>query len=1500
MLVETQSASQIAFDFSALVREAGGDENTEQLAPIAPTPKAIEDDTKAEILYDAACMLAETLKYGGTLDAGTLRDVMVESFGATDAQGAWLWKDAYDAAEAAAVMVLRDGLTPRHGLDAILKVASLEPSQTKRSAEQVRLQQFSTPLPYAWVAVQAASLQSSDVVLEPSAGLGALAVFTLPYRVSSRGLYLNEIAPVRADLLERIFPTVPVSRHNAEQIRDRMPDLRPSVVVMNPPFSRSPGMKRIRRDADLRHIRSAYSALQDGGRLVAITSEGCHPAGAEWDGFFQGEKITPSLVFSAGVSGKVYTCRGTTYDSRLTVIDKVDVPAGEVFNPGRFADTVEDLHELVQEFCTQRALVETEPPKPKARAKAKAPKVTWRKAKIVPTRNNGEVEFVPVPVKGWDDGRLVGATPVLDALVNDEVADGSYSTWKPQSLEIEGATEHPTKLVQTAAMAAIKHPMPPYNPMLPRVVIDEGMLSDAQLESVFLAGHAHSQHIPGEVRIGSHWEIVRKAGAEVEPGVIDTGETLSEPVEFRQGWFLGDGTGAGKGRQVAGIIADNWLQGRKRALWLSQSDKLIEDARRDVEGVGGDPAIVFPLNKYTQAKPVTETEGIMFCTYSTLRQHGRNGNQSRLEQIVTWLAGGDSEADRHAWDGCIMFDESHAMANAAGMIARKGMRGDKKPSAQGLAGLRLQNALPNSRVTYVSATGASTVEGLAYAVRLGLWGTGDTTPFATRHKFVQAMESGGIAAMEVVARDLKALGLYQARMLAYDGVEVDILEHDLTDTQTGIYDEYAGAFKIIHHNIQAALEATNVTDDGKALNGQAKGAALSVFEGMKQRFFGHLLNGMKIPTLTKAIERDLDEGRSAVIQIVTTGESLMERKLETIPADEHEDLNVDLTPRDAVIEYLLHAFPTQLYEEYEDDEGHKRSRPVYDEDKNPVQCQQAVEMRDALVTKLASLPPVPTAIDQILHHFGDDAVAEVTGRSRRILRLTDPNGNTRFALRRRPASSNLSEAQAFMDGTKRVLIFSNAGGIGRSYHADVASANTQRRVHYLLEPGWRADQAIQGLGRTHRTRQASAPLFRPVTTNVKGERRFIATIARRLDALGAITRGQRNSQSDMGDGGRLFRERDDLESVHAKSALRMFYVDLWKGGIRRWSAELFQEATGLKLVFNDGSLREDLPPMPKFLNRMLALPIDEQNQLFGELERRVDALIEFAKERGTYEVGVEVLRGQSLRVAKREVLWTDPKSGANTELVEIIRKNKAQRLTVDQALAIYDRGGEEAQLVINTQSNRAAVCITTASISHNGEMIPRIKLVRPNRSESMPTYEFNRANWEPLGEDAWSKVWQDNYDALPSHITSRLWLAVGLLLPSWDKLKSEDVRVRRCITDDGQALIGRLFDAEEAVNARLAFGLEGELNLSGLDVMEMVLQKGNAVTLANGYRLARRRIMGLNRVEVEGPRLAAPDFPVVAGLGCQEEIIDYRNRAFVPNPDVCQALLNRWPVASMA
>ena len=190
---------------------------------------------------------------------------------------------------------------------------------------------------------------------------------------------------------------------------------------------------------------------------------------------------------------------------------------------------------------------------------------------------------------------------------------------------------------------------------------------------------------------------------------------------------------------------------------------------------------------------------------------------ARLGQIVEWL-GSD-------FGGVIVFDEAHAMASAAG---GKGSRGEQTPSQQGRAGLRLQHALPSARVVYVSATGATTVQNLAYAQRLGLW-SGEDFPFATRGEFVAAIENGGVAAMEVLARDLKALGLYASRSLSFDGVEYDMLEHALTGEQVRIYDAYAAAFQVIHNHLDAALAAANVTSVTGTLNAQARSAARSAF-----------------------------------------------------------------------------------------------------------------------------------------------------------------------------------------------------------------------------------------------------------------------------------------------------------------------------------------------------------------------------------------------------------------------------------------------------------------------------------------------------------------------------------------------------------------------------------------------------------------------------------------------------------------------------------------------
>jgi hypothetical protein len=1273
--------------------------------------------------------------------------------------------------------------------------------------------------------------------------------------VGSR-LVLNELAETRAELLERLFVGVAVTQHDAAHIHDHLDaTLRPTVVLMNPPFSAAAHVDGRVADAALRHLSSALTRVAEGGRLVAITGARVCPDNPSWRDAFIRLQERGRVVFTAAIDGRVYARHGTTIETRLTVIDRI--PAED---PTRFptsqalATDLAMLLDWVTRLVPPRAMV-TPPP-----SGAAAP-ITVPTAVLRPQRGAATGGISPAP--SIDGVEL--AYESIDWIPGGggRITDALYEGYGLQSIHIPGATAHPTRLVQSAAMASVAPPKPSYRPRLPASVVAGGLLSDAQLESVIYAGEAHSGYLAGAWMVDETFDVVSAAPEDAEGA-----------VRFRRGWMLGDGTGAGKGRQVAGILLDNWLRGRRRALWVSKSDKLIEDAQRDWSALGQERLLITPLSRFRQGMPIRLEEGVLFTTYATLRSDARTEKVSRVRQIVDWLGA--------EFDGVIVFDESHAMANAAG---GKGERGDQASSQQGRAGLRLQHALPDARVLYVSATGATTVHNLAYAQRLGLWG-GEDFPFATRAEFVQAIEAGGVAAMEVLARDLKALGLYAARSLSYEGVAYELVEHRLTPEQVRIYDAYAGAFQVIHNNLTAALEAANVTGESGTLNPQAKSAARSAFESAKQRFFNHLITAMKTPALIAAVEGDLEAGHAAIIQIVSTGEALMERRLADIPSEEWGDVEVDITPREYVLDYLAHSFPTQLHEPFTDSEGNLSSRPVF-RDGQPVQCRDAVARRDRMIERLASLAPVQGALDQIVHRFGTDMVAEVTGRSRRIIRMGD-----RLCVENRANSANLAETQAFMDDEKRILVFSDAGGTGRSYHADLAAKNRRLRVHYLLEAGWKADAAIQGLGRSNRTNQAQPPLFRPIATNVKAEKRFLSTIARRLDTLGAITKGQRQT------GGQgLFRSDDNLESVYAKAALRQLYVLLYSGKVAGCSLQAFEDATGLRLTDGDGSLREDLPPITTFLNRLLALTIDLQNTLFGVFEDLLRARVEGAIASGIYDLGVETVTAESLRVVDRRPVYRHKATGAETQVFTIARRERNRPFTLAEALARADDA--HAVLLVNGQSGRAAVQVPAPSLMlDDGEVERRVRLLRPMERTAIPLTMMAQTHWREAERAEFARAWEDELAELPEFSDSYLHIVTGLLLPIWKRLPDESMRVYRLQTDDGERIIGRLVSPSWVVQAT-----EGDAPaISPADAWTAVLGGRTVLHLQDGLQLRRVKIMGAFRVELSG--FADSMIDRLKAMGLISEIIAWKLRLFVPTgasgPTIVAALMERHPLVRLA
>lgn len=1411
------------------------------------------ENHKTAHLHSVATRLSDLLGRGQSVRRQDLKRLMEEAFSASDATGAWSMRDAYDALEAAQVLMLKSSSGAARldivGDDAFTALRRFEralPTQTYRSEHQVEMQQFSTPISLAWLAAQAARIGKDDHVLEPSAGTGMLAVQAL--RVGA-GLTLNERDPGRAALLGQLLGQA-VTMHDAEFIHDLLPrSVAPTVILVNPPFSRSDGRGKD-RFAGARHLRSALLRLVPGGRCVAIMPPSFAADGTAASGYTMVcETVMPRVEIT--ILGNPYAKHGTSIAIRLVVFDKGWTGATERHT----AQTIEEAAVLVGAIPPRLAFPDPEPPAPA----------------VVPLRPRKPALPSPSAIFGGMQRRVlvkpdrIAADSIARSLVyavrdtplppGDPV--GHYAPWRPARIEIERAKPHPDQLVESVAMASVLPPAPSYRPMLQDHAF--AALSDAQLETIIHAGEACERDLPGTF-------APNKAGDQLHED--------PEGAVYRTGFFIADGTGVGKGREGAGIILDQWNRGRRRAIWISRSSALIEDARRDWSALGGVPIDIQPLDAFPLGTPVAMDSGILFLTYATLRSQ-RHDRASRLQQLLDW-AGPDFE-------GVILLDESHALGNAAGTETEFGAA---KGSEQGLAGVRLQIALPRARIIYVSATGATKPENLSYTARLGLWGPG--TAFQDRDAFLSAMEEGGIAAMEIVARDTKAMGLYTARALSFAGVEYDPLEHKLTPAQIEIYDAYADAWAVVHRNVTAALEAANIVDraSGRTLNAMAKGSALSRFESSKQRFWSALLISMKMPSVFEAIEAEVAAGNVAVVQLVSTAEAILDRRLAELSAEERAHLDLELSPRATLIDYLKNAFPTQQMRVFAASDGSLRSEPMRDEAGNMVECSEAIATRDALIEELCAMPPVPAALDALIAHFGTARVAEVTGRSRRIVIGSDGCQK----LERRGARANIAETQAFMDGRKPILVFSDAGGTGRSYHADLGcrTAN-KRRVHFLLEPGWRADVAIQGLGRTHRTNQSVPPVFRPVTTDCKGERRFISTIARRLDSLGALTRGQRQTG-----GQNLFDPADNLESDYAREALTQWYHLLHAGKLSSVTLDGFQDMTGLKLVDENGALLEKLPPIQRWLNRILALRIATQNAIFDEYMGLIQARVDAAREAGTLDVGVETIRAERIDVKSDQTLRTDPVTGAETRLLRLELHLRPSVMRWKRLMQIWE-GTTEIAFLRNRRSKRIALQVPSWSITdEEGRIIPMCQLVRPTGASRMHEMALWNSHWERADREEFQQLWEaEAVEAETKVDIETVSVATGLLLPVWHRLPQDDVRVWRIDDGEGMSILGRLIPPAAMTDLEAAFGLDGSVELTAAELCAAA-QKGTGIAIPGlgGAMLAMALVNGTRRFEIRSYR--SEDRERLKARGVFSEVIAYKTRLFIPadrSHEILEAIL---------
>lgn len=1441
------------------------------------TGKVFSDKNSGTIKI--ADYVADKLARGEKITALELNKIASEAFGGTMADNAFTIKDAYDAMELGVNkhILSMDNVS----VDNMLELLELLPTQTKRTEEMVKFQQFSTPPSIAYLANYAANINPKDTMLEPSAGIGGIAVFA---KRDGATVFVNELDERRLNIIKEL-PFDKFFNEDAEQINNILGgEIEPTVIVMNPPFSSSSARNMQNTKIGAKHIEQALKILAPNGRLVAIVGQGMEDGAPAFRSWWKDIKSKYNVRANIRINGKNYNKYGTNFDIQMLVIDK---NGATTHTETGAVDTLQELKDKLGGIRDERPVIDYSGIKQNTPATTRKEAVGERKTGDIGSRaisdtsddanqrqsgndkiSEGKSERKGVQTTDADNradtADETGNTNVLaderervgtgqqrgpignenaerlsdsDSGQSDiqtrrdeprkrvkrkELTDSIFEQYQTQPLKVKNAQPHPAKVSESAAMSAIEPPPIKYKPSIPQSIIDNGVVSDVQLEAISYAGQSHSQKLPN-------------------------GTT--------RGFFLGDGTGIGKGRTIAGMMLDNYNQGRKKSLWVTLNSSLVNDAKRDVKALFGDSDLVTQFVGGNKADSVlNKNEAIMVVSYSALSK-GFDNKDSNFEKIVKWL-GKD-------FDGLIVFDEAHKMGNAT---ATKGIRGTKKASQTGLAGIALQEALPKARIVYSSATGATEVENLRYAERLGLWGEG--TSFLTGDDFVSKIKAGGIAAMELIARDMKAMGVYLSRNISYEDVRYDKITHKLTAPQRAIYDELARSWQIVLKNINEALNTTNQDKDGTA-----KGRVLGAFWSSQQRFFNQILTAMQVPSVIADIEKQLADGKSCVIQLVSTNEAAQNKEFERLKADDLELDEFDLTPKQMLMTFIENGFPIIQFEEYEDEEGNKRSRPVYDSQGRPVINREALAQRDELLAKLGSIKVPSSPIDMIVNHFGSDMVAENTGRARRVIQK-----DGKF-IEEKIANKKDADVDAFQNGDKRIIIFSKAGGTGKSYHADRSAKNQQQRVHYLLEAGWQADNAVQGFGRSHRSNQVSAPIFKLVTTDLKGQMRFISTIAKRLDQLGAMTKGQRQAGSQG-----MFSASDNLENSFAADVLANYYKDLATNSVDGIDDGIaIIEKLGIKDKILDEYNRimpnaPELREVNKFLNRILSLESSEQNAVFEGYSERLQEETEKAMNAGTLDKGLENYKADRITLNEVKDIKEDERTGAKTKYYNLtaehkIKPTKFEDIPVKNSafIGFYKN---------NSNDNIRAVVKTSSTTDKYGGVTDNYKLIGVAKKDYIPQYRLMQ-NWTKVDTAEAEKLWNKEIADLPEFRKENLHLISGVVLPVWDKLPTENVRIYRVLTSDGDMLIGRVIP-ENMIDETLR-RLGASRTKEALKTSDLVdrIKNSSTVYLENGWKIVQRKVSGENRIEIVGPSYTHYDY--LTKKGVFTERIQFNTRYFIPS-----------------
>ncbi len=1263
----------------------------------APESSASETDDAAEAAAVGAAMdaLVSRLRGEGFKSIVEARKFLSELTGQpiTDADLKYVDEIIETAVVAAARDIAGEGNDPARTFADLVDLYRKQPKLSTRTSTSVAQQAYSTPAPLAFLASRLAGVTSETSVYEPSAGNGMLLI-----EASPRNTHAVELNPDRAAALQAMgFNPVVGDAMSDATAPDHKQDVviaNPPFGVVRTDSGATRGFTvdvggdfPSMQTNEIDHAISlhALSYLKDDGRAVLIigginklarTEEARSDAynGAAKRKFFYHLYRLYNVVDHFTVAGELYERQGAGWPVDVIVIhgrgkSSRDLPAADV--PRVYSDWAA-MAPLLESGDGQASGLGAD-----AEGTGRVP----RGGLVRPDSGAGS-RSVSGPARGPDTGaggRLSQSAGGGRAAAPESVGRGAVSGrgeratgvgGEPTGLEqsgdsraagsARGAARPGSEAGGNAGSANADRGGPGRSDGSARgvgrpdgkaPVASEGQSPYEPTSSADSVGTLVPSNMRSAIadslsalvdRVGPLDEYVaRELGYEPSSiGKYFSGEQVDalalalDQMQRGAGFIIGDQTGVGKGRVVAGVIRYALKNGRT-PIFVTEKPNLYADMYRDLTDIGmqdirplmtnagekvpldddGKVVLKTPAGKaHSQALEEMASTGdlgahnIVFTTYSQM-QTLKGAETSRMAFLRAI-----------APNAIVIFDESH---NAGGNdSARKNQRqmeadaGSKKTGraafARALAGLA-------SGVFYSSATYAKrpSVMDLYFKtdMRMAVGGNVEALP--------DAIQAGGVPLQQVVASMLARAGQYIRRERSFEGVEYNTAEttvdrpaaEQISAIMLSVKEFDDAKKEAVKALAQAAKrEAKQISGDGVT---GAAGAESTNFTSIMHNAIDQMLLGLKAERAAELAIEALKRGEKPVITVANTMGSFIEEYAEAAGMKSGDAIN--LTFGDLLARYLERSRDVRI----KSPDGTSSRHRMSDEELGPFAL-SAYRAAEALVRgagEIASMPVSPIDWIHARIQAAGYTSGEITGRTHTI-DYSSAGGRPIYRSRGSKATSIFGRRKTITDfnsGKLDVVVLNQAGATGLSLHASEKFKDKRRRRMIIAQAEKNIDTHMQMLGRVHRTGQVVAPAYDQLVADVPAEKRPAAVLAKKMASLNANTTASRTSAVTS-------KDTVDFLNQYGDEVVAQLMADL-PDVHRRLGEPLDNDS--------EGFVTEDAAR--KVTGRIPLLPVAEQEELYDMIESgyreaiaRADAMGENALEAKTLELDAKTTERRTL------------------------------------------------------------------------------------------------------------------------------------------------------------------------------------------------------------------------------------------------------------------------------